>query len=136
MLKGSFFRLYFELIKDPGLGRWDWSVTPPVEDLGAMLNGWIVDAVAAFGSVPASQYADLAYEDLLNDPEATLLRFAGFVLDRAEPTETDRTWAATQAATIRPPSLKFGRLTPEEQARLSAVVAPARRALGYTDADS
>lgn len=136
MLKGSFFRLYLALIKNPELGRWDWSVTPPVEELGATLNGWIVEAVEVLESVPASRCADLAYEDLLNDPEATLLGFAGFVLDRAQPTAVDRAWAAEQAATIRPPSLKFQHLPPDEQARLSAVVSPARCALGYTDAAS
>ncbi len=131
MLTGSFFRLYLELSRDPDLAEWDSEFMPPVEDMGAMLNGWMVDAVPVLDKVPDGQKINLAYEDLLGSPEDTLLRFACFVLDRSEPTAADRVWAAEQASTIRPPSLKFPRLSPDDQARLEAAVAPAVRLLGY-----
>lgn len=131
MMKGSFFRLYLELEKNPDLGRWDWDAMPPLEEMGAMLDRWVVDAVDALRSVPAGQLMDLKYEDLMQDAEATLLRFVGFVLDR-EPNDVDRAWAAEQAAIIRPSSLKFPGRSEDEQRRLQASVARSLSLLGYS----
>ena len=38
---------------------------PAIEEMGAMLNKWFIDAVEALESVPAHQKMDLRYEDLM-----------------------------------------------------------------------
>ena len=53
MMTGSFFRLYLELEKNPDLGDWDWNHMPPIEEMGAMLNRWLVDGQAAAEAVLA-----------------------------------------------------------------------------------
>ncbi len=131
MMTGSFFRLYLELEKDPNLGKWDWSHMPPVEDMAAMLNRWVVDGVAALDTVPKGRRLDLAYEDLVDDPAATLLRLSGFIFDRAEPAPEDVAWAEAERAVIRRPPLKFPTLPEPEQRRLQEVCAEGLVALGY-----
>lgn len=130
MMKGSFFRLYLELEKNPALGEWDSTYMPPLEEMGTMLNRWIVDAVAALEAFPEDRKMDLTFENLTEDTEATLLRFASFVFDR-EPTPEDRAWAQAEVAVIRKPSLKFPNLDPAEQRKLEAACAEGLAALGY-----
>ena len=131
MMTGSFFRLYLELEKNPDLGDWDSEYMPPLEEMGGMLNRWILDAVAALESVPEDRKMDLSFEALTSETEATLLRFAGFVFDRAEPTPEDIAWARNEVAVIRKPSLKFPKLDPDQQRRLGAACAAGLAALGY-----
>ena len=131
MMTGSFFRLYLELEKNPDLGDWDESYTPPLEEMGAMLNRWVVDAAAALEEVPAERRLNIAFEDLLDDPEATLLRLSGFIQGREEPSPEDVAWARGESAVIRPPSRKFPALPDAKQRRLSQACAEGLALLGY-----
>lgn len=135
MMTGSFFRLYLELTKNPDLGDWDWEHMPPLEEMGAMLNRWVMDAVAALDELPARQRMDLSYEELMADTTGTLLGLARFVFER-EPTAEDRAWAEREVAVIRPAPLKSPGLPREEQERLEASCADALGALGYLTAVS
>ncbi len=132
MMTGSFFRLYLELEKNPNLGEWDWSVMPEVEEMAAMLNRWVVDAVAALEAVPAERRLNLAYEDLVDKPARTLLRLSNFIFDHREPTAEDVAWAEAERAVIRRPPLKFPALPRPEQQRLQEVCAEGLAALGYS----
>ncbi len=132
MMKGSFFRLYLELEKNPDLGEWDWNYMPPLEEMGAMLNRWTVDAVDALESVPADRRLDVSFEDLVEKPARTLQRLSNFVFDREEPTPEDVTWAEAERAVIRRPPLKFPNLPRDQQERLEAVCAEGLEALGYS----
>ncbi len=131
MMTGSFFRLYLELEKNPGLGEWDWNHMPPIEEMGAMLNRWVTKGVAALEAVPPERRLDLAYEDLLDDAEGTLLRLSNFIFDRDEPATEDVAWAREEVSVIRRPPLKFPQLTADEQERLEASCAEGLQALGY-----
>ncbi|MCP3959704.1 MAG: sulfotransferase [bacterium] len=131
MMTGSFFRLYFELDKNPDLGEWDWNTKPPLEEMGAMLNRWVVDADAALETVPEDRKMGLAYEDLLDDAAGTLLRLVGFIFDRDEPTPEDVAWAERERAVIRRPPLKFPGLDRGEQQRLEAACSEGLWILGY-----
>lgn len=131
MMTGSFFRLYLELTKNPDLGEWDADYMPPLEEMGAMLNRWFVDALAALEAVPGERKMNLSYEGLMADAEGTLLRLAAFLLDRAEPTAEDVAWARQESTIIRPARLKFSGLAPEEQEKLQDACAEAVRLLGY-----
>jgi hypothetical protein len=131
MLSGSFFKLYLELEKNPNLGDWDSEVVPPVEEMGAMLNRWVVDAVAAFETLPAEQWMNLSFEDLLADAQGSLVRLACFLLDQEEATPEDVAWAEEQSELIRPPSLKFKTRPPEEQEKLQSACREGLETLGY-----
>ncbi len=131
MMTGSFFRLYLELEKNPDLGEWDWSHMPSIEEMGAMLDRWVVDAVAALEAVPPERRLDLAYEDLLDDAAGTLLRLSNFIFDREEPAAEDVAWAEKEVAVIRRPPLKFTELGAGEQRSLEASLAGGLAALGY-----
>ncbi len=131
MMTGSFFRLYLELEKNPDLGEWDSSYMPPLEEMGAMLNRWVVDATAALEAIPAQRRLNLAYEDLVDDAAGTLLRLSNFIFDREEPTPEDVAWAEAERAVIRRPPLKFPTLPEPEQRRLQEVCAEGLAALGY-----
>ncbi|MEM7349850.1 MAG: sulfotransferase [Acidobacteriota bacterium] len=133
MMTGSFFRLYLELAKDPQLGEWDADYMPPLEEMGAMLNQWIVDAVAALEQVPAERQINLSFESLVDDTVETLLGFSRFVFDR-EPTAEDIAWAEQERTVIRKPSLKFSQLDREQQEKLEAACAEGMEALGYRPA--
>lgn len=130
MMKGSFFRLYLELEKNPLMGEWDESYFPPVEEMGAMLNRWFVEAEKAFRAFPAERMRTLRYEDLMQDTEATLLELIPYFLER-EVTDVDRDWAKAEASIIRPSSLKFSTLPPDTQARLADAVKESRALLNY-----
>ena len=130
MMTGSFFRLYLELEKNPDLGTWDWNYMPPIEEMGSMLNKWVLNAMDAFAQLPKEQHHNLRYEDLMSDPEGTLLSLAQFFLGR-DNTDEDRQWAQTQAARIRPSGPKFDKLEPQERSALENAVAPAMDILGY-----
>ncbi len=130
MMTGSFFRLYLELEKNPELGEWDSDHMPPIEEMGSMLNRWIVDAAPALESVPADRRLDLAFEDLCAKPEAVLLGLTEFLLERPASAQ-DRDWAQRQAARIKPPPSRFADLPPEEQLRLEQACGDALDTLGY-----
>ncbi len=130
MMTGSFFRLYLELEKNPNLGDWDSTYMPPVEEMGAMLNRWIVDAVDALEAVPEDRKLDLSFEQLITDTSATLQRFSEFVFD-SEPTAEEIAWAEAECAVIRPPKLKFPALPEEQQDTLEEACAAGLEALGY-----
>lgn len=130
MMTGSFFRLYLELERDPDLERWDWSRTPPLEEMGAMLNRWVVNATEALAEVPAERRFDLPYEALMEDATGTLLELARFLLER-ETTPEDEAWAERQAERIRPAPLRFPELPVPERDRLEAACADAIEALDY-----
>ncbi len=131
MMSGSFFRLYLELEKNPDLGEWDFDYMPPIEEMGAMLNRWFVDGLAAFEALPADRRMSVAYEELMADAEGTLLRLAGFFLDRSEPSAAEVAWAKQEAAIIRPAPLRFPALGPEEREKLEVACAESLQALGY-----
>ena len=96
-----------------------------------MLSDWVVDAVDALESVPESQKLDLRYEDVLNDAEATLIRFSNFIFDRDEPTEEELRWARKEAESVRRPSLKFPSWTRASRSRLQAACQKGLELLGY-----
>ncbi len=131
MMTGSFFRLYLELDKNPDLGDWDWNHMPKIEEMGAMLNRWVVAAEAALEAVPAERRLPLAYEDLLDDAAGTLLRLSNFIFDREEPAPEDVAWAEKEVAVIRRPKRKFPLLAGEQQRRLQKSVAEGLAVLGY-----
>ncbi len=131
MMTGSFFRLYLELAKNPDLGDWDFDHMPPLEEMGAMLNQWVVDGVAALAEVPAERRLNLAYEDLLDDAAGTLSRLHEFIFE-APPDEQELAWATAESAIIRRPPLKFPKLSNAEQQRLGEVCAGSLAALGYS----
>ena len=97
-----------------------------------MLDRWVVDAAAALETVPAERRLDLAYEDLLDDAQGTLLRLSGFTLGRDEPAPEDLEWAEREARVVRRPPLKFPALDRQEQQRLQDVCARGLAALGYS----
>lgn len=131
MMTGSFFRLYLELEKNPALGAWDWDHMPPLAEMAAMLNRWVVDGVAALQSFPPEQRINLSYEQLMADAAGTLLGLIRFLFDR-EPTAEDVAWAEQQLTIIRPSPLKFPALPPDEQETLRAACQEALTALGYS----
>jgi len=131
MMTGSFFRLYLELTKNPQLGDWDSTYMPPVEDMGVMLNTWILEGMEAYNAFPERQKMDLAYEDLMGDTERTLCTFACFVFDREAPTEIDIQWAKAETAVIRRPPVRFQKLKDDEQKRLQASVLQGMKLLNY-----
>ena len=131
MMTGSFFRLYLELEKNPDLGDWDSSYMPPIEEMGAMLNAWIVDALDALAGVPESRKMDLSYEAVLDDAESALLDLCRFFFDRDEPTGEDLRWAKEEALSVRRPPLKFPELDPGEQRRLDDSCRESLALLGY-----
>ncbi len=131
MLKGSFFRLYLELDRDLDFGDWDFDHIPPVEEMGAMLNRWFTDAIAALETVPERQKMNLSYENLMEDAVGTLLRLSCFLFDRTEPTAEDREWAEREATVIRPAPLKFPELDRATQAALEDSCRWALEVLGY-----
>ena len=65
MMTGSFFRLYLELTKNPYLDEWDSDYMPPIEEMAAMLNQWVLDAVEVIQSLPDHQKMNLRYEYLI-----------------------------------------------------------------------
>ncbi len=130
MMTGSFFRLYLELEKNPKLGRWDWDYMPPIEEMGAMYNRWVVAAQAALAEVDDRQKYRLCYEDLISRPRETLLGFAHFVWDRP-PTREDEHWAREQEARIRPSQPKFDDLDQQQQTALERVCRESMELLGY-----
>ncbi len=134
MMTGSFFKLYLALTRNPDLETWDWDSMPPVEDMGAMLNRWVVDGVAALEEFPDAQKMDLSYESLVEETVETLLRLSCFVFDRSEPTPEDVAWAEKEKRGIRRAPIRFHRLDVAEQQRLQAVCEPALEALGYLPA--
>ncbi len=131
MMHGSFFRLYLELEKNPALDEWDWRVYPPIEEMGAMLDRWMVDALDALSAVPAERKLDLAFEDLQARPEETLLELVGFLLERDEPTGADLAWARAQAGRVRRLPRKFPRLEAGERRRLEEACRESIVRLGY-----
>lgn len=131
MMTGSFFRLYLALTQNPELDEWDETYMPPLGEMGAMLNQWVVDAVAALEGVPDHQKWELRYEDLLDDTEATLRSFACFVFDREESTREDYEWAAEQSKVVKRNPLKFPALNPDQQAELNEACREGQKALGY-----
>ena len=132
MMTGSFFRLYLELEKNIDLDDWDSSYMPPVEEMGAMLNRWVVDAAAALETVPKERQLNFAFEDLVEDPAKALVRLSNFIFDREEPTAEDMAWAEKERAVIRRPSLKFPSLPQPEKQRLQEACAEGMAALGYS----
>ncbi len=130
MMTGSFFRLYLELEKNPDLGTWDWDYMPPLEEMGAMLNRWMVNGVAALEGFPHDQQMNLSYEQLMQDAPGTLLGLIRFLFDR-EPTAEDFAWAEQEKTVIRPSSLKFPNLPPDQQQALQEACREAMEALGY-----
>jgi len=130
MMTGSFFRLYLELEKNPDLGAWDWNHMPPLEEMAAMLNRWVVDGVAALERFPPEQRMNLSYEQLMEDTAGALLELVRFLFDR-EPTAEDAAWAEQQMTVIRPATLKFPALPAGEQETLHASCREALQALGY-----
>lgn len=130
MMTGSFFRLYLELEKNPQLGAWDQDHMPPLEEMAAMLNRWVVDGVAALDRFPSEQRMNLSYERLMEDADGTLLELVRFLFDR-EPTAEDAAWAEQQMAVIRPAPLKFPALPADERKTLQAACEGALAALGY-----
>ena len=130
MMTGSFFRLYLELTRNPQLDEWDTDHMPPLEDMGAMLNAWILDAVDALESVPPERKINLTFEALTDDPVETLLRFSSFVFER-QPTAEDIAWAEKERAVIRKPPLKFPQLDRAAQSRIEAACGEGMEALGY-----
>ncbi len=131
MLKGSFFRLYLELERNPQLERWDRQRHPPVEQLSEMLNRWVMAALAALDALPAERRLDLPYEHLLAEPEEALLELNGFLQQRPRPTAADRSWARRQVATVRQVSPRFPRLDAATARRLESACAESLEALGY-----
>lgn len=130
MMKGSFFRLYLELEKNPQLGEWDESYFPPLEEMGAMINRWFVAAAPSFEAFPSERMRILRYESLMKNTEETLLTLIPYFLER-EVNATDREWAKAESAIIRPSSLKFPKLERAQQASLEAAVKESMNILGY-----
>ncbi|MDH3745506.1 MAG: sulfotransferase [Acidobacteriota bacterium] len=130
MMTGSFFRLYLELEKNPELEEWDWEHLPAIEEMGEMLNRWVVDAIPVLESLPDERRLDLSFDQFCYQPETTLLDLASFVLDR-RPTEEDALWAREQATLVKAPRLRFPELSAGEQSLLEAACRPALDALGY-----
>ncbi len=133
MMTGSFFRLYLELEKNPDLGDWDWSVMPPIEEMGTMLNRWFVNALNALEQFPGDRQMNLAFEDLQSDPRATLLGLSGFLFDRpGRPTAEDLAWAEGACSIIRKPPKRFPNLSPDDQKKLQRACSESAHRLGYS----
>ncbi len=130
MMKGSFFRLYLELEKNPQMGEWDESYFPPLEEMGAMLNRWFVASEKAFNAFAPDRMHILRYEDLMQDAEKTLLELIPYFLER-QPHAADHQWAKAEAEIIRPSSLKFSALDHTQQAALTAAVQESLDILSY-----
>ena len=130
MMKGSFFRLYLELEKNPELDEWDFDHMPPLEEMGAMLNRWIVDGTAALSEVPAERRMNLSYEDLLDDPTKTLIKLHEFIFE-SPPESQEIAWAKAESAVIRRPPLKFPTLAGDSRERLLDACSEGLAALGY-----
>lgn len=131
MMTGSFFRLYLELTRNPDLKTWDWRHMPPLEEMGAMLNRWTMDGLAALEELPERQKMDVSYESLVTEPVDTLLNLSCFVLGTSEPSPEDVEWAEKEKTIIRRAPLRFHKLDDAEQKKLQDSCEPALRALGY-----
>ncbi|UCE06528.1 MAG: sulfotransferase [bacterium] len=131
MMTGSFFRLYLELTKNPDLDEWDSDYMPPLEEMGSMLNQWIVDAVGVLESLPDHQKMNLSYEDLMDDCMNTLLHFSNFVFERQEPTPEDIEWAEKECNVIERVPLRYQKLSRDEQEKLQNICYESLKTLGY-----
>ena len=131
MMRGSFFRLYLELEKNPDLKDWDEDYFPPVEEMGAMLNQWVVDAEAAFQDFPEDQQRGLSYEELMTNPEQSLLGLISFFLER-EPNQQDLEWVRAEAEIVSAAPLRFPKLEKDVAERLASAVEGAMKILGYS----
>ncbi|KAG1647387.1 Tubulin polyglutamylase TTLL6 [Nymphon striatum] len=115
MQTGSFFRLYHLLEDNPALDRWDWNVVPEPAVLAAMLDRWEVAACQAWRALPNDQFLRIRYEDLMADGPHHLLRVLAFLLERPI-SDQDRSWAAAEAASLRPAPLRLPQLDSRQRA--------------------
>ncbi|MFQ5632477.1 MAG: hypothetical protein ACE5I1_27220, partial [bacterium] len=110
---------------------WDSEYMPPIEEMGSMLNRWVVDAVAALKEFPDHQQMNLSYENLKEDTVGTLLRFTSFVFEKSIPTPADIAWVEESSKAIKKAPLRFHTLTPGEQVKLQNSCSEGLEALGY-----
>ncbi len=129
MMRGSFFRLYHELEKNPELGEWEEAYFPPVEALGVMLNRWNVKADAALKKFQGKRM-DLSYENLMQNPKENLEKLLVFFLQRTLDAK-DKEWVENQVQTVRPSKLKFPNLPEDTRNRLADAVKESLLLLGY-----
>jgi len=130
MIKGDFFRLYLELLKNPELDKWDFEHIPPIQEMAAMLNRWIVDASDALDKVASERKTNMRYEDLIEKPQDTLLDLLHFIKE-GRLSDTDIRWAEESSELVRKPPMRFPRLSNKDREALVGACREGVEILGY-----
>jgi len=109
-----------------GLGRLLDEDTP-AEELGAFWSELIVTGQHALDALPPAQLLSVSYEDLGQDPVATLRRIMTFL----NPAFDDEPWLQTAKSRVRISGGRWRSISPQKQKRLTAACRPGLARLGY-----
>ena len=100
---------------------------PPVEYFGGYWSQELQHGYKAIAALPADQYMEARFEDLVRDPKATLRTISDFF--DLDPDANG--WRDRAAALVRGlPPTRFQTLPPDEQERLAAACRPGMVLLG------
>lgn len=100
---------------------------PPLEYFGGYWSQELQHGMRAAAKLPAEQYMEVRFEDLIRAPQETLLSISEFFdLDA-----NAGSWRDSAAALVRGiPPTRFDKLSPDEQARLAEACRPGMELLG------
>jgi hypothetical protein len=100
---------------------------PPLEYFGGYWSQELQHGMRAAAKLPAEQYMEIRFEDLIRAPQATLLTISEFF----ELDPNVDSWRDSAAALVRGvPPTRFDKLSPAEQARLAEACLPGMELLG------
>ena len=100
---------------------------PPVEYFGGYWSQELQHGMRAAAKLPAEQYMEARFEDLVRAPQKTLLTISEFF--DLDPDAGG--WRESAAALVRGvPPTRFDKLSPEEQGRLAEACRPGMELLG------
>ncbi len=100
---------------------------PPVEYFGGYWSQELEHGMRGAATLPAEQYMDVRFEDLVREPRETLNAISGFFELDSEASA----WREKAAALVRGiPGTRFDLLTADEQRRLAEACRPGMQLLG------
>ncbi len=100
---------------------------PPLEYFGGYWSQELRHGMRAAAKLPAEQYMEVQFEDLIRAPQETLFTISQFF--ELDPDAT--AWRESAAALVRGiPPTRFDKLAPEEQALLAEACRPGMELLG------
>ena len=98
-----------------------------LEELGAFWSRLILSGEQALAGLPPERVLRLRFEEVQQNPRATLSRMIRFI----DPSLEDAAWLDAVGAIPRPARSRFGSLSAAGQATLTEACAPGLKALGY-----